>query len=126
MTPEEELYEVEKREVARRAAELLAQGVAGIESAAREIERQTGRRIIARRPQVLDARRPDLDRMTAQCRAWLDAVRVIDQWLLPTGDKRTLGAVLKTIPADQARLIRVHLVAAGVLPDDQGDVGDAA
>lgn len=114
-----ELGAVERKLLAAAAAEKLGRLMADAEHAARQVEAQTGERILVRRPQVLDARRGDINRMTSQARAWLDAVAVIDRWMLPRGDQRTLGSVIKVLPPDEARLLRVHLARAGVLPDEE-------
>jgi hypothetical protein len=78
--------------------------------------------LVPARPSVLDAIRPDLDRMTAQCRAWLAAMQLINKWLLPFGDARPLGTILKVAPPEDAAELRRLLQLAGVLPADPGGV----
>lgn len=108
--------------LAAQTAQRLSEVIAGVEDTVAQVERVTGRRIMHRQPQVLDARRGELDRMTSQAKAWISAMDTVDRWLLPKGDQRTLGALLKTIPSDEAALIRAHLVRAGVLPADGAEV----
>lgn len=118
MSPEE-AADIYRRALAAEVAARLGEVIGGVEDTARQLEQATGQRIVARRPQVLDARRGELDRMSRQAREWLAAMEVVDRWLLPRGDQRSLGAVIKVMPADEARLLRVHLAAAGVLPADE-------
>jgi hypothetical protein len=78
--------------------------------------------LVPRTPGILDATRADLDAMTLQAQAWLGAMRIVDRWMLPTRDARTLGAIVKTVPLEDAAELRRLLQLAGVLPADPGGV----
>jgi hypothetical protein len=84
---------------------------------------QAGTPVLVRRtPGILDATRADLDAMTLQAQAWLGAMRITAKWLLPFGDTRTLGTILKVAPPEDAAELRRLLQLAGVLPADPGGV----
>lgn len=106
MTPEEE-----KREVARRAAAILACSVDALEDAARQVEAETGQRVLRRRPQMSDATRADIEQLLAQVRAAEDALQLALQWV---GMRDRLGAVLKTMPRAAAVELAEKLRAAGL------------
>jgi len=108
--------EDDRRKVARRAAELLQQSVDGITAAAESIEQATGERIIRRRPHIFDAHRRDLEVLRTQAQAWLTVMTLVDQ-LLPPGDQRTLGDLVKVLPRDQLTELRHALRLAGALQD---------
>ncbi|MBP5915746.1 hypothetical protein F3K34_27170 [Streptomyces sp. LBUM 1486] len=87
-----------------------------IETVINEVQQQTGERLLVRQPGVLDASYGDLARMAVQVEHYAEAWRLVREWLLP-GDCRTLGSVLKVMPAPVAHGITGHLRAAGVLSD---------
>jgi hypothetical protein len=98
----------------RALAELQHMHEAAIEVLVTEILQRTGTKLLVRQPGVLDASYEDLARMAAQAAHYGEAWRLIGGWLRPT-DIRTLGAVLKVMPAQQAHEITGLLRAAGVL-----------
>ena len=89
---------------------------AAIESVVSEVQQQTGQKLLVRRPGVLDASYGDLARMAEQTEHYAEAWRLIREWL-PARDGRSLGSLLKVIPARTAHEIADHLRAAGVLAD---------
>lgn len=95
-------------------ADTRAEADALVEHIAALIETATGETIAVRRPGLLDAQYGDLARMEAQARAYLEAMSVVRRWRVP-GDRRTLGALLKVMPPDEAERLTAHLRAAGVL-----------
>lgn len=106
--------------------ELLAAGYAAlaqlqyahdvaVETVINEVRERTGEQLLVRRPSVLDAGYADLADMAEQTRAYAEAWRLIRTQLQPD-DARTLGALLKVIPAHLAHEITAKLRAAGVLP----------
>jgi hypothetical protein len=103
--------EAEKREIALRAAAILAASVETVEQAALEVERQTGERILHRRPALADATRQDLELLAAQAEAGAQALREALPWV-PSGS--TLGRVIKTLPAHLAFELTRKLRAAGL------------
>lgn len=112
--------ESERREIARRAARQLQAGLDDLAAAATEVEEATGQRVLHRRPSILDAQRADIDHITRQATSWLLAVAVVNRWLLPARDKRTVGALLKVLPRDEQLKLLGHLHDAGAL--DNGPV----
>lgn len=111
-------------------AEILAAGVAavahlqvaldaGVEEVVRRVEEETGERILVRRPGVLDAHWPDLQRMSWQASNFEAAMRLVQPLMQAAGD-RSLGAVLKTVGPVLLRDVTRHLVEAGVLPVEDG------
>lgn len=103
--------DAEKREVARRAAVLLAAAAEDVEQAALEVERETGVRVLNRRPALADATRADLQLMLAQAEAGAHALREVLRWV---GPKDTLGAVIKTLPPAISFELAGKLRAAGL------------
>lgn len=89
---------------------------AGIEDVVRRVELLTGERLLVR-PGVLDATYDDLAAMARQTEHYAEAWRLIRQWL-HAKDTRSLGSVLKVLPAGVAHEITDRLRAAGVLPAD--------
>jgi hypothetical protein len=79
--------------------------------------------MLPRRPHVLDAGIGDCMRMAHQAHAYLRAFELLWGWWRPKmpGHDRTLGAMLKVIPADVTERIVAHLRDAGLLEDDRGD-----
>lgn len=111
--------------------EVLAAGVAvlaqlqtaydtGVEEVVRQVQEQTGTRLLARRPGVLDAGWDDLRRMSWQCSNFEAAMRLLEP--LMKDDSRPLGAVLKTADPWLLRNVTRHLVEAAVLPSEGGDL----
>jgi len=105
--------------------EILAAGVAvlarlqtaydaGVEEVVRQVQEQTGEKLLTRRPGVLDAGWDDLRRMAWQCSNFEAAVQLLKPLMADGG--RPLGAVLKTADAWLVRDVTRHLVEAGVLP----------
>lgn len=108
--------------------ELLAAGYAAlaqlqqahdvaVEAVISEVQQRTGERLLVRRPSVLDAGYRDLADMAEQTRHYIEAWRLI-RTQLPRDDTRSLGALLKVVPAHVAHEITGHLKAARVLPAD--------
>lgn len=87
-----------------------------VECVVSEVQQHTGERLLVRRPSVLDATFEDLAAMEEQTRHYAAAMAMIRQWMRAT-DTRSLGSVLKVIPAQVAHEITDHLRAAGVLAD---------
>lgn len=106
MTPEQE-----RKEIARRAAAVLQCSLDVIEETAREVERETGQRVLRRRPQMSDATRRDLEELLAQVRAAEEALTLALQWV---GLRDRLGAVLKRMPKEAAAELAEKLRAAGL------------
>lgn len=106
MTPDEE-----KRQIARRAAAVLACSLDVVEQAALEVERETGQRVLRRRPQMSDASRGDLEELLAQVRAADEALTLALQWV---GMRDRLGAVLKRMPKEAAAELAQKLREAGL------------
>lgn len=75
--------------------------------------------LVRRQPSVLDAHFSDLAAMEQQTSHFAEAMRLIKQWLSP-GDQRSLGSILKVMPADVAHEITKHLHGAGLLPERSG------
>lgn len=92
-----------------------AHGVA-IETVVNEVQQRTGEKLLVRQPGVLDAGYGDLAGMARQTEHYAEAWRLICKWMLPD-DSRSLGSVLKVIPAEVAHEITGHLRAAAVLLD---------
>jgi hypothetical protein len=105
-------YDDDKREVARRAAEMLRYGLDELETAAREVERETGEKVLHRRPALADATRPDLELLVVQAEAGAAALRVALQWV--GGGGETLGGVIKTLPRHISFELTMKLRAAGL------------
>jgi len=110
--------------------EILAAGVAvlarlqtaydaSIEEVVRQVQEQTGEKLLARRPGVLDASWDSLCRMSWQCSNFEAAARLLRP--LMENDGRPLGTVLKTAGPVLVRDVRRHLVEAGVLPREGGE-----
>ncbi|GGK65507.1 hypothetical protein [Streptomyces flaveus] len=108
-------------------AELIAAGHAAIvqlqyahevaiETVVNEVQQRTGERLLVRQPGVLDATFGDLAAMEEQTKHYAAAMTLIRQWMLPT-DARSLGSLLKVVPAEVAHQVMDHLRAAGVLAD---------
>lgn len=89
---------------------------AAIESVVNEVQQHTGERLLVRRPGVLDATFEDLAAMEEQTQHYAAAMAMIRRWMNAT-DTRSLGSVLKVIPAQVAHEITDRLRAAGVLTD---------
>jgi hypothetical protein len=106
VTPEQE-----RREIARRAAAVLACSVDAIEDAAREVERETGHKVLRRRPQMSDATRGDLEELLAQVRAAEEALTLALQWV---GLRDRLGSVLKRMPKAASVELAEKLRQAGL------------
>jgi hypothetical protein len=87
-----------------------------VESVVSEVQQHTGERLLVRRPGVLDASFADLAAMEAQTEHYAAAMALIRQWM-HAADTRSLGSVLKVIPAQVAHEITDHLRAAGVLAE---------
>lgn len=101
-------------------AQLQAAYDAGVEEVVRHVQEETGEKLLARRPGVLDAAWGDLRRMSWQCSNFEAAMRLLEP--LMKDDPRPLGAVLKTADPWLLRNVRRHLVEAGVLPTEGGDL----
>ena len=91
-------------------------GDGGMECVVNEVQQHTGERLLVRRPALLDASFADLAAMEAQTEHYAAAMALVRQWMHVT-DTRSLGSVLKVIPAQVAHEITDHLRAAGVLAD---------
>ena len=87
-----------------------------VECVVNEVQQHTGERLLVRRPALLDASFADLAAMEAQTEHYAAAMALVRQWMHVT-DTRSLGSVLKVIPAQVAHEITDHLRAAGVLAD---------
>lgn len=87
-----------------------------VESVVSEVQQHTGERLLVRRPALLDASFADLAAMEAQTEHYAAAMALIRPWM-HAADTRSLGSVLKVIPAQVAHEITDHLRAAGVLPE---------
>lgn len=111
-----------RKEIAETARLRVALLQAAAERVVTEANLEAGGRPVLVRavPSVLDAQRRDLDRLSLQAAAWTEAMRLVNGWLLPSGDPRTLGAVVKTMPSADAVEVRRLLQLAGVLPVDGG------
>lgn len=103
--------EDDKREVARRAAAILQCAQDQITEAARQVEAQTGEKLLHRRPPISDAGRGDLERLLVQVRTATEALELALQWV---GVRDRLGAVLKRMPRDAAVELAEKLRAAGL------------
>jgi hypothetical protein len=114
MTHNHNWNEESRRAVALRAAEKLA--LNELHRAAEQIEQATGQRILNRRPEILNARRPDLDRLRLQAQAWLLAMAIIDKQMA-ADDCRTLGDIFKITPRGELDELRRALRLAGALHD---------
>lgn len=90
---------------------------AGVEEVVRQVEEQTGERLLVRRPGVMDAGWEDLRRMSWQCSNFEAAVRLLQP--LMEHDGRPLGTLLKTADPIVVRDVRRHLMEAGVLPVEE-------
>lgn len=108
--------------------ELLAAGRAALEQLHRafdaaitdvvqRVEAAAGEKLLVRRPTVLDARWENLRAMSWQASNFEHAVQLLRPVM--EHDERTLGAVLKTASPFLVRDVTKHLVAAGVLPDEE-------
>jgi hypothetical protein len=82
-------------------------------SVVRVIEQQTGITLTPVRPSVMDAHFPELARMERQAAAYVEAMRVVRQWMLPT-DPRRLGELVPDLPEDVREQIADNLVRAGI------------
>jgi hypothetical protein len=87
---------------------------AGVDEVVRQVEAETGERLLVRRPGVMDAGWEDLRRMSWQASNFEAAVLLLRPVM--EHDARPLGAVLKTADPILVRDVRRHLVEAGVLP----------
>lgn len=113
----------DREEILANGAQLLAQLQsaydAGVEEVVRHVQEETGERLLARRPGVLDAGWGDLCRMSWQASNFEAAMRLLEPVM--KDDDRPLGAVLKTADPWLLRNVTRYLVEAGVLPAEGGD-----
>lgn len=102
----------------RRALARLQLAVdAGVEEVVRQVEAETGERLLVRRPGVMDAGWEDLRQMSWQASNFERAVQLLQPVMQHDG--RPLGALLKTADPILVRDVRRHLVEAGVLPVEE-------
>lgn len=90
---------------------------AGVEEVVRQVEEQTGEKLLVRQPGVLEAGWEDLRRMSWQASNFEAAVQLLKPVMECAG--RPLGTVLKTADPILVRDVTRHLVEAGVLPVDE-------
>lgn len=103
--------DAEKKAIAIRAAAALAASIEAVEEVALEVERETGERILNRRPSLADATRYDIELLIAQAEAGAAALREALPWV---GPRTTLGSVIKTLPPALAFDLTRKLRAAGL------------
>lgn len=90
---------------------------AGVQALVRQVEEETGEKLLVRRPGVLDAGWDDLRQMSWQASNFEAAVVLLKPVM--EHDGRSLGAVLKTADPILVRDVTRHLVEARVLPDSE-------
>ncbi|MFI6404504.1 hypothetical protein [Streptomyces sp. NPDC050548] len=79
----------------------------------RVIEQQTGITLAPVKPSVMDAHFSELVRMERQAAAYVEAMRIVRQWMLPT-DPRRLGELMPELLEDVREQIADSLVRAGL------------
>ncbi|MEV7342903.1 hypothetical protein [Streptomyces sp. NPDC093544] len=106
-----------REQIAQAGREALADiQRASVEASAavvRVVEQQTGLTLTAVKPSVMDAHFPELARMERQAAAYVEAMRVVRQWMLP-GDPRPLGELMPELLEDVREAIADNLVRAGL------------
>lgn len=104
-------WDQDRKAVARRAAQMLQAGLDELESVAREVELETGQRVLHRRPSMADATRADLEQLLVQVQLGERALKAALEWVAA---KDTLGAVLKRMERTAAFELAEKLRAAGL------------
>ncbi|MET7570796.1 hypothetical protein ABZT04_20200 [Streptomyces sp. NPDC005492] len=79
----------------------------------RVIEQETGVTLAVTKPSVMDAHFPELARMERQAAAYVEAMRIVRQWVLPS-ETRALGELMPELPEDVREQIADNLVRAGI------------
>ncbi|WP_020122481.1 hypothetical protein [Streptomyces canus] len=107
----------ERERIAEAGREALAdiQRASAEASAAvvRVVEQQTGVTLAAAKPAVMDAHFPELARMERQAAAYVEAMRIVRQWMLPS-DPRALGELMPGLLEDVHEQIADNLIQAGL------------
>lgn len=103
--------EQDRKEIARRAAAVLQAGMDELADAARQVELETGEKVLRRRPSMADATRSDVEVLLAQVEAAAVALKLALAWV---GPRDTLGSVLKRMPRAAAVELAAKLRAAGL------------
>lgn len=106
-----EYSEHDRREIALRAAAVIAASLEEVEQAALEVERATGEKVLRRRPALADATRADLELLVVQAETGAAALRAALMWV---GPGVTLGSVVKTLPPHISFELVTKLRAAGL------------
>jgi hypothetical protein len=113
------MEELEKSQIRSAAMDALAGLRADYEEAvarvAAHVQEVTGDAVTTGHRNFLDSTFADLAEIEGKCGAYLRAMALVRQWMLPA-DPRRLGDLLKILPADVAQEITAGLMACGVLP----------
>jgi hypothetical protein len=107
----------ERERIAQAGREALAdiQRASADASAAviRVVEQKTGVSLSDAKPSVMDAHFSELARMERQAAAYVEAMRIVRQWMLPS-DPRPLGEIVPQLPDNVRESLADHLVQAGL------------